>query len=220
MYDYYLNQTKRLFPDFVPEPDHPRDYVDIRAMILRHAEQRTVFFKDMAYYVLAHLPDDPAFMASMSHCFLVRDPAESILSYYRRDPGFTQDELGIEAQWRLYQALTAAGHKPMVIMADALRADAPRTLRRYWAHVGLPDAPHAFAWDNKVPEGWESVKEWHGDVLSSGAIRAADPTRDYPAELAALGPVYAGYDAHHRPFYEAFAKVAAMQPESPGTHQK
>jgi hypothetical protein len=220
MYDYYLNQTGRLFPDFAPDPDHPSTYVDTRNMIVRRSEHKPVFFKDMAYYVVKNLPGDPVFMGQMTHCFLVRDPAESIVSYHRRDPEFLRDEVGIDAQWRLYQALVAAGQDPLVITADALRADPARVLQQYWAHAGLPNDPRALEWDARVPKDWKSVKAWHKDALSSGAIRAADTVRDYRSEVAALGPVFAGYEAHHRPFYEALCKVAVAQNAEGAPHQK
>ena len=101
MYDYYLNRAPRRFPDFRPDPDHPANYADTRRMILRRAEGGPVFFKDMAYYVLDTLPDDAEFRDAITHAFLVRHPAESILSYARKDPGFASVELGIEAEWRM-----------------------------------------------------------------------------------------------------------------------
>ena len=42
MYHHYLTQTDRPFPDFEPEPDHPRTYADIRAMILDAARAQHV----------------------------------------------------------------------------------------------------------------------------------------------------------------------------------
>ena len=187
MYHYYLTRTARRFPDFEPAPDHPTTYEDIRSMILRHADRSPVFFKDMAYYVERELPQDQAFAARMTHAFLVRDPAQSIVSYYRRDADFLCEELGIEGQHTLYRALCDAGHEPLVMTADQLREAPEATLARYWSHVGLPFASHAFGWDETVPEGWKSVAGWHGDVMNSTAIRKAATTRDHAAEVAALG---------------------------------
>ncbi len=211
MYDYYLNQNSRIFADFTPEPGHPTRYSTIRDMILDKARQGPVFFKDMAYYVTATLPDDAAFRDAIQHGFLLRHPAESILSYAKREPDFSCEEVGIEAEWALYQSLKAAGHDPVVILSDDLRAKPGATMRRYWARAGLADCPDALAWDGAVPQGWESVQKWHGDVLASGAIRPPEGARDYSAELAALGGPYAGYLAHHLPFYERLRDVALHQ---------
>lgn len=208
MYHHYLNRAGRLFPDFAPEPGHPTTYEDIRAMILARAEGRPLFFKDMAYYVAADLPCDPEFAGAMTHAFLIRDPAEAIVSYAAKDPDFTSEELGYEAQFQLYEALRGMGHAPLVLTADRLRADPEATMRRYWAHAGLPFVAKAFHWDDAVPEGWQSVVGWHGEVLARGAIAPPDDARDHAAELAALGPPYTGYDRHHRPFYAALRAVA------------
>lgn len=214
MYHHYLNRSERLFPGFEPDPGHPRTYETIRAMILERAAAGPVFIKDMAYYVEDDLTGDAALMGNMTHAFLIRDPAEAIVSYAKRDPGFTTTELGYEAQHRLYHALVTAGHAPLVIRSDRLRAAPEDTMRRYWAHVGLPFAAHAFQWDSTVPEGWEAVEAWHSEVLEKGAIAPPAPGDDAQAKLAALGPPYTDYDRHHRPFYEALLAVAD------GAHQK
>jgi len=203
MYEYYLNNPNRVFADFTPDPDHPKTYAAIRDMILTRAQTQPVFFKDMAYYVLDHLPGDPDFMAAAHHAFLIRDPAESILSYHRRDPGFTCEEVGIEAQSRLFEALRAAGQSPLVIRASDVRAAPEAQIARYCAAAGLRHRPAALNWDSSLPKGWETVQDWHGDVIKSGAIRPPETGRDFHAELAMLGPPYTDYDTHHRPFFEA-----------------
>lgn len=215
MYHHYLGRSERMFPGFEPAPDHPRAYPDIRAMILSHGAERPTFFKDMAYYVAETLPGDAAFLAAMSHAFLVRDPAEAILSYAKRDPAFTCAELGIEAQYRLYEALVAEGRTPLIITSARLCAAPEETMRSYWDHVGLPFAAEAFRWDDSVPEGWEPVIGWHAEVLRKGAIEPAGTGSDARAELAALGAPYTDYDRHHRPFFEILSGLADKQ-----AHQK
>ncbi len=214
MYHHYLTTKDRLFPGFTPEPGHPATYDDIRAMIRAKAAINPLFFKDMAYYVTEALPLDPEFSHQISHAFLLRDPAEAALSYAKRDPEFTRLELGHEAQYRLYTALKELGLDPLVITADQLRRDPQATLRRYWAHVGLPYLAHAFSWDSSVPDGWQSVQSWHTEVLQSGAIQAPVVT-DVRAELDALGEPYADHVAHHLPYYTQMRDIAETQ-----AHQK
>jgi hypothetical protein len=211
MYDYYLNQTGALFPDFDPEAGHPTRFAEIEEMILERSRQQPVFFKDMAYYVADVMPEKAALLHHMTHCFLIRDPAESILSYHQRDPDFSQIEVGIEAQFILYQILVSVGITPLIVTADELRAAPQATLRRYWEFAGLPYVEDAFEWDNRVPEGWQSVKGWHGQVLNSGAIQKTVAGRDYAAELAGLGAPFVAYDRHHRPYYDALKDIAAHQ---------
>ena len=217
MYHHYLTQTERLFPDFVPEPGHPTTYADIRDMIYERAGNRPIFFKDMAYYVVAELAEDIAFQDAMTHTFLVRDPAEAILSYQKRDPEFTSTELGLEAQFQLFSALRDRGLDPLVVTADQLRQAPEDTMRRYWDRVGLSFEPHAFSWDDSVPEGWKSVVDWHSDVLKSGSIKPPEERRDVASELAELGAPYTDYDRHHRPYFDQLKAVAETQEAA---HQK
>lgn len=211
MYHYYLTCTDRQFPDFAPEPGHPRTYEDIREMILDRAAAKPVFFKDMAYYVEDALPRDANFANAMTHAFLVRDPAEAIVSYHKRDPEFSSKELGMEAQHNLLHALRAVGRDPLVITAAQLRAAPEATLARYWGHVGLPFKQGAFDWDESVPDDWKAVEEWHQNALSSGAIQKPETGRDYLAEVEALGAPFTSYEAHHRPFYDALKDIAEEQ---------
>ncbi|MEX0283064.1 MAG: hypothetical protein AB3N23_00480 [Paracoccaceae bacterium] len=204
MYDYYLSGNRKPFAGFEPDADHPTTYAGIRAMILEKATDRPVFFKDMAYYVTESLTRDPAFAREMSHAFLIRDPAESVISYAKRQPDVTLEEIGIEAQWTLYRTLVDMGITPTVLSAQTVRANPTAEMTRYWSDVGLPDAPHALSWDTEVPDDWRSVQNWHQDVLSSTAIVPPDETRDVAGELAALGEPFVSYAAHHRPFYDKF----------------
>lgn len=210
MYDYYMREGTRPFDNFDPASAHPSGYADIRDMILGRAEQRPVFLKDMAYYVQDRLPDDPAFASRMTHAFLVRDPAESILSYHRKDQGFSCKEVGIEAQWRLFAALRDMGHDPVVIRSADLRADPAAVMARYWRAVGLAPRPGALTWNPALPDAWKPVEAWHSEVLDSTTIIPAEP-RDARAELAVLGPPFTDYDAHHRPYFELLCNQADHQ---------
>ena len=202
MYFHYLTNTRARFPHFDPDPAHPVSYEGIRDMILKLAEDGPVFVKDMAYYVLPELLDDLAFARSARHAFLVRDPAEAILSYAKLDPDFTVEELGIESQWRLLSGLNDAGKKAAVMLSAAIRADPEASIGSYWQAMGLSPKPDAFKWGDALPDGWKHVKGWHGEVLRSGAIRPPDEDRDVASKLAALPERFNKMWRHHQKFYE------------------
>lgn len=214
MYHHYLTRSDRLFSDFEPEPGHPTKYPDIRQMILERSRAGPVFFKDMAYYVDADLPNDPDFARAMTHAFLVRDPTESILSYHRREPGFSREELGVTAQLNLYDWLVGQGYQPLVLTADQLRTSPELTLTRYWSHIGLAFISHAFSWQPDVPKAWQSVVAWHAKAVTSGRIEAPDDRRDSRSALEALGAPYTDYDRYHRPAYEKLSQIARVQEDS------
>jgi hypothetical protein len=203
MYHYYLSKIGRPYAGFTPDPDHPKTYADIRAMLLTQAEKTPVFQKDMAYYVLPEILKDDALLTQATHAFLVRDPAESIASYARIDPDFTSHEIGIRSQWEMLTALRAKGLKTHVIIADGLRADPAKTMAAYWDFAGLAQKPDALNWDKELPKGWETVAVWHQQVLSSGTIQNQKKPR------APLTPAQQKIYQDHKPYYDKLVAEAA-----------
>ncbi len=213
MYDYYVNRRAGRTPHFEVQPDHPVAYADIRDMLLKRAEVGPVFFKDMAYYVTPYLADDAAFRDRLRHAFLVRDPRAAIASYHRLDPDLSEEEVGIAAQWQLYQQLEGAGCAPAVLRAEDIRADPHGMMRSFWRIAGLADAPHALDWAGPPPDDWEQVGTWHEAASTSGGIRPM--RKDHAARAAAkfdkaaeASPHLRGYLAAHLPAYEALAPRA------------
>ena len=205
-------------PHFDADPSRPAAYEAIRDLLLAAAETSPVFFKDMSYYVVPRIFEDPDFTGRLTNSFLIRDPLRSLLSYYKLDPDMTLEEIGLEAQWTHFRWLReTTGAVPLVVEAEAVQRDVEGQLGAYWARVGLPFAPHAFAWDRRdAPKDWEQVAGWHGEVASSGGIR---PPEDPPEEAALrakfdskarAAPRLRAYLEHHRPFYEKLRGFAVQ----------
>ncbi|MEM7221584.1 MAG: hypothetical protein AAF495_01305 [Pseudomonadota bacterium] len=213
MYDYYVHRAVRPMPHFEIDPALPQSYEAIRDSLLGAAEEGPVFFKDMSYYVMPRILDDPALAPRLTNSFLIRNPLRSILSYHKLDPELTSEEVGLEAQWRHYEALAACGAALVVIEAEAVQADTAGAMNAYWEKIGLPAAPHAFNWNGDTPpEEWQQVAGWHGDVASSSGIRPPDPEEDAKQEAtfdaaAAEAPRLRELLAHHRPFYEKLKRA-------------
>ncbi|MEQ8898488.1 MAG: hypothetical protein RID23_15485 [Roseovarius sp.] len=215
MYYYYLNVLQKPFPGFDAQEDHPTTYAGIRDMLIGMAEENPVFFKDMAYYVLPEIIQDPAFMERVTHCFLIRHPLASILSYHKLDPQMSCQEIGLEDEWKLYQAVTQAGHDAVVIEAETVRADTRATMARLWERIEINFREEAFDWNKKTPEDWEQVSSWHEQASSSSGIRAADAEEMLRKEaefeaLAEEAPHLRTYLRHHLPFYERLSQVALL----------
>lgn len=215
MYDYYIGQGRRVFPGFDVQPDHPTTYEGIRDMLLEKAVDGPVFFKDMAYYVMPHILHDTAFLARLTHCFLIRHPLASILSYHKLDTGFSLREAGLEEEWKLYEGVRAAGHDAVVVEAEAVRADTRGTMAALWAAIGLDYREAAFDWSRDVPGDWEQVGAWHEAASTSSGIRAADAEEMLRKELefealAESAPHLQVYLEHHLPFYQKLSAVALV----------
>ncbi len=211
MYDYYVGQG-RDFPGFEPVPGHPTTYDGICEMLQERADAGPVFFKDMAFYVVPRMLKDAQMLRRITHVFLVRPPIASLLSYHKLDPDFTLENVGLEAQWRLYQAAEAEGLSPVVIEAEAVRADPKGIMRALWARIGLEWTEAAFDWQ-APPEDWEHVSAWHEEARTSSGIRTADPEEMLRKELEfdALveeAPHLQDYLRHHAPFFQKLSERA------------
>jgi hypothetical protein len=172
----------------------------------------------MSYYVVDALDEDRGFFAALTDLFLIRDPRRSILSYFKLDPDFTDEEAGLEAQWRHFQWLKAAkGKAPPVIEAEAIAADPQGAMGQLWDAIGLRRCDQAFSWQQaSVPEDWGQVAGWHQTALSSCGIRPPADESDAAidarfAATAARHPRLRSILDHHRPYYQALKDQAISQ---------
>jgi len=214
LYDYYVHRAKRQIPHFDIDPAHPVSYAEIKTGILRAAESRPVFIKDMSYYVLHELRRDAAFDALISDSFLIRDPARSIPSYYRLDAGVTSEEIGLTALQAHYQlSVERKSRRPFVFDAADLTADPVATMRGYCQAAGIEYLPESLHWAQRLPEEWKDVTGWHDAVLDSVGIRQSAPKAESEAQRLAglqLAPQLAGYYAEHQPSYAAMRALRSL----------
>lgn len=206
LYDYYVHRGVSDLPHFDIQTDQPTEYGEIRGSLLARAEDGPVFFKDMAFYVMPRILSDPEFLDRLTHVFLIRNPVAAILSYHKLDPGVTLEEVGIEAQWRLYEALKARGADPVVIEAEAVQRDAEQVMGALWRRIGLPHCADAFDWQADIPKDWKQVGAWHGSVAASGGIRPQPAGEDERKRRAfedrvQEAPHLADFLRHHDVFY-------------------
>ena len=203
LYLYYLFEKHRALPHFDPDPGHPRSFKAIRDWIRGAAGTQPVLFKDMSYYVVDHLARERAFFLELTNTFLIRDPAETVLSFWKVDPDLTLPEIGLESVYRHAMFLAeATGERPIIVDAGDLLANPRGMLMAYCQAIGVPFKPEALAWDAKDPGEWQSVEAWHQDVKATrGIVRTTDPAPDALAHLRE-NPKLCAYEAHHRTYYE------------------
>jgi hypothetical protein len=218
MYYYYIGLGKKQLPHADLDIGRLIDFMEIIADMRQKAHAGPLFFKDMGYYVQPEIYNHPELAREIRHLVLVRDPRKSILSYHRLDPQVTREEIGIEAQWTLYQWLTEHGERPPhVIIAEQVQQDPFSVITRAWEYLGLSTIKEAFAWDaGGVPDDWQSVTGWHKDVISSHGIRPtsgeddAAITRQFEKAVA-REPRLAALLEHHWPFYEKLLAVSGSR---------
>ena len=160
-----------------PQPEHA--YEAVIADVLAPREAPIVFVKDMAYQ--AQPVDAPGFFARFTNTFLIREPAEALLSLHRMWPDFTFEEAGFAQQAQLFEFVTDVLAQPAVVVdATDFRCDPERTMAAYCAAVGIEHRDDALSWNaGTVPE-WQGWAEWHRDAEQSSGVLppAAAPLPD------------------------------------------
>ena len=207
---YYLERSGgKPLPHFDSEQDHPVGYVETRDMILQRAEQAPVFAKDMSYYVVPEILQDHDFCRRVRHCFLIRNPLRSIMSYYRLDPDLALDEIGIEAQWQHLRGLQQLDiDNSVVLEAEAVRADTTGAMRLFWQSLGLDYKSEALNWKQEsTPQDWQYVQGWHQTVSASRGIRQpggheTEQTQVEFDQLCKNAPQLLEFLQHQLPYYE------------------
>jgi hypothetical protein len=218
MYLYYVGDRIKEMPLFKADPAHPTSYGGIRDMLLAAGEAGPVFFKDMSYYVLERMTEDESFARRLTNTFLIRDPAKSIVSFYRKDAGVRLEEIGLETQWRHFEWLTELlGAPPPVMDAADIQADPEGMIRAWCAAAGIEFLPHSLEWDQPPPAEWEKVSGWHGMAMESGGItRDAPPGANGDAAVTLdSAPQLRRYHEYHLPFYEKLRehRLKPVKPE-------
>jgi len=209
MYLYYVGDGVKEMPLFEADPDHPSSYEGIRNMLLAAGKVGPVFVKDMSYYILDRMMADKAFARRLTNTFLIRDPAKSIVSFYRKDRGVRLEEIGLEAQWRHFEWLTdLLGAPPPVMDAANIQADPAGMIRAWCTAVGIEFLPRSLEWDKPPPAEWTKVSGWHGEVMASGGIASNRPGGKAGEDAVTLDSArqLRRYYEHHLPFYEKLRK--------------
>ncbi len=206
---YYIERSEKGLPHFDSEQEHPTSYAATRDLILQRARQSPVFAKDMSYYVIPEILEDDEFCRCARHCFLIRNPLRSIMSYYRLDHTVSLPEIGIEAQWRHFDGLRSLGiDNSLVLEAEAVQADSAAVMSRFWQVLGLDYREHALSWERQsIPEDWQYVQGWHQSVGASSGIRRVDVVDEERTavefeSLCRQAPQLHDFLQHHQPFYQ------------------
>jgi hypothetical protein len=134
--------------------------------------------KHMAHHLLAEV--DRSTLGPLRHAFLVRHPAEVVVSYAKVRGAPTLEDLGLPQQCELYERFGG----PVVDARDVLeRPEA--TLRVLCAALGLEFDEAMLSWP-AGPRDSDGVwaPHWYDSVLrSTGFARSSAPSEAVPARL-------------------------------------
>ncbi|MFM9700811.1 sulfotransferase-like domain-containing protein [Streptomyces europaeiscabiei] len=173
------------------------------------AASKPVFFKDTTDFHYPALLADEEFLAAATHTFIIRDPAEAIVSHHKLNPDLGRDEIGFAWLYEIFTAVQAAtGTTPVVIDSDDLLDRPAETVRMYCEAVGIPFVPEALNWQPGMRSEWQSTSKWHQSTSRTAGFERSSGAA---AESVAADPKLRAYRDYHMPYYEKL-RAAALRP--------
>jgi hypothetical protein len=159
---------------------------------------RTIFYqKHMAHHLLPGMPLD--WLTGLQHAFLIRDPAEMLLSLDAKLDVFALEDTGLPQQVRIYQQVHAAtGRRPPIFDARDILIDPRGMLAAMCGAFGVPFLPESMlSWPpgRRTSDGvW--ARYWYESVEQSTGFQPYRPKSGaLPAHLVEL-------ERAARPLYE------------------
>lgn len=139
-------------------------------------EGKAIFYqKHMTHHLLPHMECDR--LGALHHCFLIRDPAEVITSYLKKNHDPTVEDLGFVQQAEIFEWVQkhTGGVAPVLDARDVLN-DPEGMLRRLCGVLGVEFLPAMLSWAPglRATDGvW--AKHWYPEVETSTGFRPYRP---------------------------------------------
>jgi hypothetical protein len=136
--------------------------------------------KLMTHHLLAEVERD--WLGGLTNCFLIRDPAEVITSYIKKNDDPELEDLGFVQQAEIFEWVRERSETiPPVIDARDVLQDPERFLRLLCRAVGVEFDPAMLSWPPGLRETdgvW--AKHWYAEVAKSTGFA---PYRERPVEV-------------------------------------
>ncbi len=198
-YAAYLDMTAKNHP--MREAilaSQPRDWRTVaRACVEVPVPAGTVLYqKHMTHHMLPGI--DRGWMELVTNVFLIRAPERVVASYAAKREEVALEDIGFTQQAEMFDRLADhLGTAPVVVDAEAIRADPEGQIKRLCAAIGLAFDPGMLTWEPgaRSSDGvWGA--HWYNAVNASTGFAPPDPP---PSALT--GEMRALADAA-RPFYD------------------
>ncbi len=173
-YACYLARTGRDHPgaaEVIAEGE--TDWPKVIAQLERDLPAgKSIFYqKQMTHHFRPEIERE--WLARLTNCFLIRDPAEVIASYLKKSSDPSLEELGFAQQAEIFDWVrTRLGVPPPVIEAGDLLRNPERILRLLCAAVGVEFDPAMLSWPAGLRETdgiW--AKHWYAEVARSTSFQ-------------------------------------------------
>lgn len=146
--------------------------------------KRIYYQKQMTHHLLPEI--DRAWLGKVTNCFLIRDPADVIVSYIKKNNDPTLEDIGFVQQAEIFDCVCAeTGSVPAVIDSHDVLENPERILRLLCDAVGVEFMDAMLSW----PPGLRDTdgiwaKHWYGEVAkSTGFQKPSERTASVPERL-------------------------------------
>lgn len=168
-YAFYLNATGKRHP--ISEEVIRNGETDWRKIVAQCAGDfgapKILYQKQMAHHLLPEV--DREWLGAITNCFLIRDPAEVICSYIKKNSDPKLEDLGFVQQLEIFKTVRKETETvPIVIDARDVRQNPERILRHLCDAIGVEFDNAMLSW----PPGLRATdgiwaRHWYGEVAKS-----------------------------------------------------
>lgn len=190
LYAFYLQATGKKHPvaeEVIATGETDWRKVTARLTSAAPAGRDIVYQKQMTHHLLPEV--ERSWLSGLTNCFLIRNPAEVIVSYLKKNDDPTAEDLGFPQQMEIFDWVRAHGiATPPVIDARDVLEHPARTLRLLCDAIGVPFDEAMLSW----PPGLRATdgiwaKHWYGEVARSTSFQNFRPrTEEVPARLRTI----------------------------------
>jgi hypothetical protein len=167
LYAYYLQATGKEHP--VAEEVIAKGETDWKKVVVRLttevlADRPIHYQKQMTHHLLPNVGRD--WLGQLTNCFLIRDPADVIASYIKKNDDPEVEDLGFVQQAEIFEWVRQHSNRiPAVIDARDVLQNPERILRLLCTAIGVVFDPAMLSWPPGLRETdgvW--AKHWYGEV--------------------------------------------------------
>jgi hypothetical protein len=192
-YAYYLKATGNPHPDADEiiaqfETDWRKIVAQCGRGLGAPTDTRIVYQKQMTHHLLPEVSRD--WLGQMTNCFLIRDPAEVIISYIKKNDNPSLEDLGFVQQVEIFDWVRHhVGSIPPVIDAKDVLQNPKRVLQLLCESIGVTFDSAMLSWPPGLRETdgiW--AKHWYGEVATSTSFQPYQPKNEkVPGRLGEIG---------------------------------
>ncbi len=190
-YAHYLLQSGADHPGraevLESQPRNPA--IVMRKLISESARCEVLFLKNMAHHMIEMEDQLDKLLQKFQHVFLIRDPAEMLLSLDKTLPNPTMQDTAYRRQLELFEIVQADGHPFSVIDSRELLKDPEHVLSTLCEQLDIPFTKAMLSWEaGPIPEDGIWAKHWYDSVHQSTGLEPYKPKAEPIPER--LRPLY------------------------------